>query len=362
MMAAAANVFPSASVGAPKLTKIAVFPGLRVLCWKNGNLYASRGYELLRGKVTREDSSLAWESAGVWRAGLVRRCTSRVRLASRLCRDGFHALAVLSSGHIVGAVPGKIILLAPAEPEFRASYKLLRGTRPLHITAGLNDHLVWGEYIDNPQRAEVHIYGSTDRGEHWDVAYTFPKGAIRHVHNIVYDKWENCLWVLTGDNGTECRIMRAACDFSNVEVVLSGKQQARCVGLIPTRDAIYFASDTPLEPNYVYRLNRRGNLTQVAKLNSSSISACRVGEALFFSTMVEPGEVNLEQNVWIYGSSDGTQFAPLLKWEKDRWPMGLFQYGNAVFPEGNNTSSVLAVTTVAVRGADSQTTLWRVIR
>ncbi len=72
------------------------------------------------------------------------------------------------------------------------------------------------------------------------------------------DEWANCLWVLTGDNGSECRILRVSCDFKNVDVVLSGHQQARAVALVPTSDGLYFSSDTPLESNHVYRLDREG--------------------------------------------------------------------------------------------------------
>jgi hypothetical protein len=32
-------------------------------------------------------------------------------------------------------------------------------------------------------------------------------------------------------NGSECRILRVSCDFRNVDVVLSGHQQARAVAL-----------------------------------------------------------------------------------------------------------------------------------
>jgi hypothetical protein len=360
MTAALANSLPDVPSGAPKLTKVAAFQGLRALCWDNGDLYASRGYELLRGKVNRQDFSLAWEPAGVWRAGLARRCTCSVRLASRFCRDGFHALAVLSSGHTIGAVPGRIITRAPGESEFRTSHKLLRGTRPLHITAGPSDHLVWGEYIDNTERTEVHIYGSTDHGEHWDVAYTFPKGAIRHVHNVVYDSWDNCYWVLTGDVGSECRMLRASLDFRSMHPVLAGSQQTRSAVLIPTREAIYFSSDTPLESNHVYRLARTGNLAKVAVLSSSSIYGCRVGNCVFFSTMVEPSEANRERDVCLFGSSDGLNWQRLLQWPKDLWPLKLFQYGNAFLPDGDNNSGLLALTTIAVKGADLETTIWRV--
>ena len=65
---------------------------------------------------------------------------------------------------------------------------------------------------------------------------------------------------------SECRILRASCDFSNVEIVLSGNQQARAVALVPTPEGLYFSSDTPLESNHVYRLDRRGALTELAAL------------------------------------------------------------------------------------------------
>ena len=119
---------------------------------------------------------------------------------------------------------------------------------------------------------------------------------------MVHDPWADCLWVLTGDNGDECRILRAACDLSHVDTVLQGKQQARAVAAVPTEHGLYFSSDTPLESNFIYRLDRQGNLSQLAAISSSSIYGCRVGTSLFFSTMVEPSEVNRDRSVRVYGS------------------------------------------------------------
>ncbi len=167
-------------------------------------------------------------------------------------------------------------------------YDRSRGTRPLHITAVPAAAVFWGEYFDNAARDEVHIYAPSDAGATWAVAYTFPRGAILHVHNVIHDPWEDCLWVLTGDYGDECRILRASCDFSRVETVLQGNQQARAVALVPLADGLYFSSDTPLESNYVYRLDRQRKLSQIATISSSSIYGCRVGDQIFFSTMVEP--------------------------------------------------------------------------
>jgi len=334
-------------------------PGLRALAWDGDWLHASRGYNLLRTQV-QNPSNLHWQPVADFRPPWKRRLSVKNRLASRLFRDGFHALSVLPSGSLVAAVPGAIVTLAPGETHFLQTHAVSRGTRPLHITAVPSGAVYWGEYFDNAARNEVHIYASADQGRTWQVAYTFPKGAIRHIHNIVHDPWADCLWIFTGDYGDECRVLRATCDLSQIDVVLQGNQQARAVAAVPTENAIYFSSDTPLESNYIYRLDRRGKLSQLAGISSSSIYGCRVGSQVFFSTMVEPSEVNRATNVRIYGAdvSNGEPWNPLLSWQKDIWPMGLFQYGNAFLPDGNNTTSYLALSTIAVESNDQTAMLY----
>jgi hypothetical protein len=347
-----------------RLIRVARFPRLRALAWANDYLYASRGYRVVRAKIQDPSSEIQWEPVAGFGPGLRRRLSVTNGLTMRLFRDGFHALAVLPSGALVAAVPGAIVTRAPYETKFRRTHKIRRGTRPLHLTAVPGGAIFWGEYFDNPDRDEVHIYGSADSGATWSIAYTFPQGAIRHIHNIVHDPWENCLWVLTGDYGDECRMLRATCDFSRVEAVLQGNQQARAVAAIPTEEGLYFASDTPLEPNYIYRLDREESLVQLAPIASSSIYGCRVAGRGFFSTMVEPSEVNHDRHVRLYGgdiSGGGTQGWHLLKaWQKDRWPMGLFQYGNAIMPDGHNSTPFLALTAVAVESDDLVTSLYAV--
>ncbi len=261
---------------------------------------------------------------------------------------------------MVGAVPGAIVTRHPGNNEFKLTHRVLRGTRPLHITGTPLGRIYWGEYFDNSERAEVHIYVSEDRGSTWQIAYTFPAGSIRHVHNVVYDRWADCLWILTGDEGAECKILRASCDLRTVDPVISGNQQARAVAGIPTQDALYLSTDTPCEKNHVYRLDRSGRLDRVVELNSSSIYGCRVGDALFFSTMVEPSAVNTGREVHIAVARKGSDWRTLLRWRKDRFSMRYFQYGNAILPDGENATRLLAVTTIAVEKDDLTTTLWEV--
>jgi hypothetical protein len=346
-----------AASSALKLRKIAAYRGIRLLAWDGDILYGCRGYEIVRLQTGKSQD---WEAVARFRPVWWRNFTSRSALSYRLVRDGFHALAILDDQTIVGAVPSAIVTRASNSDEFHVTHRVQRGTRPLHITKVPSGNIYWGEYFDNRERAEVHIYVSNDRGCTWEIAYTFPAGNIRHVHNIVYDRWGNCLWILTGDEGAECKVLRASCDLRSVEEVLAGNQQTRAVAAIPTEHGMYLSTDTPFEKNHVYRSDRSGNVEQIGDLASSSIFGCRVGEATFFSTMIEPSAVNIGREVHLVGSRDGTNWQVLARWKKDNLPMRYFQYGNALLPDGENSTHYLAATTIAVETDDLVTTLWEI--
>jgi phosphoribosyl-AMP cyclohydrolase len=357
-----------------KLRRAAAWRGIRVLAWDSDILYGGRGYQIVRLQTQQVDrrhigEPAAWEAVASFRPVWWRSLTSRTAMSYRLMRDGYHALAILNNRQtndrtMVGAVPGALVTRTPGNNEFHITHRVQRGIRPLHVTPVPSGNIYWGEYFDNRERAEVHIYVSTDRGCTWQIAYTFPAGSIRHVHNIVYDRWGDCLWILTGDEGAECKVLRADCDLRSVEVVLTGNQQARAVAAIPTQNGLYLSTDTPFEKNHVYRLDRAGNVGPVGDLASSSIFGCKVnckvGDAMFFSTMVEPSAVNTGREVHLAGSRDGTSWQVLASWKKDNLPMRYFQYGNAFLPDGENSTNYLAATTIAVDTDDLVTTLWEV--
>ncbi len=356
------NELGAARSSAISLRKVAAWRGIRVLAWDCDVLYGCRGYELvcLKSAHLQHSEDTAWQNVASFSPDWWRNVTSRYRLTYRLVRDGFHALAVLDDGTMIAAVPGKIVTRAPEGKQFNSTHKVLRGTRPLHITAVPEGNIYWGEYFDNRYRAEVHIYASADRGQTWHVAHTFSAGEIRHVHNIVYDRWADCLWILTGDEGTECKILRASCDLRSIETVLSGNQQARAVAAIPAEHGLYLSTDTPFEQNHVLRLDRAGRVYKVADLASSSIFGCRTINSFFFSTMAEPSQVNSTREVYLISSANGTNWQALARWDKDSLPMRYFQYGNAILPDGNNATKYLAATTIAVKQDDLVTTLWEV--
>jgi len=337
------------------LEPIGRFPGLRVLAWEAGVLYAARQYALFRW--TAEGGR--WQPMGSWNPGAWRRWVSAFRLGDRFVRGGCHALARLGDGGLVAAFPKVLALLPAGARRFQPTFRIPRGRRPLMLAGTPTGWLYWGEYFRNPARDPVHVYGSAD-GVTWRIVYTFPAGTVNHVHSIAYDRYAQCLWVLTGDEGDACRILRTGLDWSSVDTVLSGDQQARAVALVPRADALYFASDTEWEQNYIYRLDRGGRVTRLAAIAASSFWGCAVGRAVFFTTAVEPSPVNTHPEAMIYGSADGTAWTPLVRWRHDGWHLRLFQYANIILPAGDNDGDILAASGTAVRGEDEVTHVWRV--
>src|SRR3954452_10668594 len=92
---------------------IAKFPRMRALFWDGDVLYASRGYELLQANIG--SGTIAWKTVAHYQPEVWRKITSASKFTYRLFRDGFHALTILPTGHMVAAAPKAIVRLAPGE-------------------------------------------------------------------------------------------------------------------------------------------------------------------------------------------------------------------------------------------------------
>ena len=339
-----------------RLRPLGRFPGRRALTWHHATLYASERYALWRW-ISSEDR---WEFVARYQPDWTRRLSSSTRLGSRLCRDGFHSLGILPDGGLVAILPKAIAICATGQTDFKTVWRIRRGTRPLALAVLPDGAMYWGEYFDNKDRDEVHVYGSRDGGRSWKVVYTFPPGRIRHIHSITYDPHGNHLWMCTGDYGDESHIMRVSLDWKTVESVVGPSQQTRTVRPMPTENGLYFATDSELEQNHIYRLSSSGALEELSPTSGPSLWSCRVGPALFFSTNVEPSRVNLSRWVTIQGSRDRKTWTRLVEWRKDRWHPFLFQYGNIILPMGANDPLILAATGAAVEREDGVLHLWEV--
>ena len=256
--------------------------------------------------------------------------------------------------------------------------------RSLYITEvnnieGFQDCIVFGEYFNNPEKKEVKIFSKSVDTE-WKTTYAFLEGEINHIHNIIPDKYEKCLWILTGDFGNSSAIWKVEENFKKVECVLRGKQIFRsCIGF-PTREGLIYATDTPFSKNSVrllYKNNADDNYysKHIQDINGSCIYGCRYNDKLYFSTVVESngvyknrfhallsrckGDGIKDYKSYLY-KEDGRKFKIVYSSEKDALPFVPFQFGSIQFPAVDFHFDVLPLYHVASKKYDLSTLLLKI--
>lgn len=331
---------------------------LRVLHVDGALVYASHGLDV---HVSRDGGRSFTLLGRAWRTA-ASRALALTPIASRLLRAGVHALVPLFDGGHVAVVRGAILRREVFGARFEVTHEVARGTRPLNVCADGEGVLFFGEYFGNPARDEVHVYGSED-GRAWDVAYTFPRKTIRHVHAVVHDPYRHGLWVLTGDDADEAGVWWTADRFRTLEPVARGFQGARAVMALPTPRGLIVPSDAPDEPNFIQRLDpRTGRMERLAAVPGSVFSAGRTHRLYLVSTALEPSAVNLDPRVALFGSVDGEDWRPVARFERDLAPLndirGRLQYPMVLLPSGTQSDGGVLATGQALRGLHGRLLRW----
>ena len=237
---------------------------------------------------------------------------------------------------------------------------------PLNICCGNgNMTAVWGDYGPNPNREAVHIYGLTKSGD-IQILYSFPKGSIRHIHNII-PKLDGGYYIFTGDTEPDAGIYEADREFKNIIPVLTGAQQNRAVVGFDTPQGLLYATDSVNEENYIYLLKKPASACKLGKMNGSCIYGSPCCGGWLFSTTVEPDERNRGIFSWVsYKRGDGilSNEVHLLYvdekfnvnvmdvFQKDIFPMKMMQYGSIQFSQGRDDE--IWIYPVAVRKYDGR--------
>ena len=213
----------------------------------------------------------------------------------------------------------------------------------------------YGEYIWNSNKGPVSIF-KRNSGK-WAKVYSFPANTITHIHNIFYDQYRNSFIILTGDKDFESGIWKADVDFKNVQPVLVGKQQYRSCVAFPVKDGIIYATDTPLEKNYIYHviIDKDFNVKQITRefdLYGPCIYGCEYNNSFYFANSVEPdsslskwqyrftyklGEGVLDNASHLIKRNEDGEYEEIASVKKDILPMWLFQFGNILFPQNNSS-------------------------
>lgn len=248
--------------------------------------------------------------------------------------------------------------------ELLSSYPVGNNMRnPLKITyihdiEGFDNGFVYGEYGWNTNRSKVNILRYD--GNAWINVFTFPEKTICHIHALIPDVQNKCVYILTGDNDHESGIWKATNNFRDVTPIVVGSQRYRSCAAILRDSNIIYGTDTPLEANGLLSINLKNNncIKKIIDLPGSVINALEINDTWWFATAVEQ-DPNLPFILHCFSSRIGPgikdRFSHIFKFssdghveemfclKKDIFPMWLFQFGNLFFVNNYRDNRVFAV-------------------
>ena len=228
--------------------------------------------------------------------------------------------------------------------------------------AGFESGIYFGDYLDNPTKESVKLNKVT--GSHKKEikpVFSFKKGEANHIHNIIPDSINNCLWLLLGDFDNAAAIWKAKDNFSQLERVVSGSQKYRSCVAFPWKGGLLYATDSQLEKNSIRFLSLEDGCWESRKifdLNGSSIYGMETKDYFVFSTSTEPdiiknsrilafldnkngpGILKKQSDIVICRKND-LKCKVIASLEKDCLPFRLFQFGSIKFPKGKVNNNVV---------------------
>jgi hypothetical protein len=286
----------------------------------------SNGYKLYKRGDGKKNTCL-----GTLPISFSKKIQSTTKLGARLTRNEINHVIKVTDDVFACFAFGSVYLIHGKEGVIE-KIGPIKGSRPLCVCAN-GSQIYYGVYTSNEERNCIELFCFDIQKNEWSVFYTFDN--IRHIHGVFWDNFESKMWVTTGDLDHESIIWRFN-DNQSPEKIATGSQQTRTVDLLFTKEAIYYATDAPDEPNYIYRLDRStGKKEQLQKVGGPVFYGCQTGNWMFFSTVVEPSKINRTDVVELWGSNNnGKNWTLIKEFKKDFLSKKLFQYGQIKLPYG----------------------------
>ncbi|MBC8401061.1 MAG: hypothetical protein H8E14_06190 [Candidatus Marinimicrobia bacterium] len=251
-------------------------------------------------------------------------------LVERLTRTNISHILPLNDESLLVFFDHKIYKLDPTGA--LSEYYIKTCRRPVNIYYNnITERILWGDYLASYNNV-INIYESRDLGKSWDILYTFPRGTIRHIHNIVYDKYSQHFWVLTGDSDEESGIWKTK-DFKDFKPFLVGSQSYRSMSIIPTADGLLIPTDTEYNENYIqFYSYKSSRLKRIQKLDGSAFFAQRINDNYFISTVCEPSKTNKIKYTDLWISKDINNWNRILHLKGDIFAGRVFRYPSIKLP------------------------------
>lgn len=335
-------------------TPLCFMPDGRLICYQHGDIFVIKnGQELKRFVLFKSFKE---------------RALGKIKLISRLLRMGVRAAATIDDTTTILSIGNILYEFNIISGMLSKGYHCDEGIRPLIFTTvknieGVTGGVYFGGYLGNLEKQPVNVYHRIGVDE-WEVVYTFPKGTINHVHNIVADPYRQCLWIFTGDFDDAAAIWKVTDGFKKVERIAYGDQKWRGCVAFAIPEGVLYATDTPFSKNHIYLMKEDGLVEIVSDICGSCIYGCQWKDKYVFSSTVEAdgrdeslkkllfskkrGDGIEDDYVRMYMGDCTTGFKEVYKEEKDGLPF-IFQFGVFKFPAGTNNSDTLYFQPVATK-------------
>jgi hypothetical protein len=218
------------------------------------------------------------------------------------------------------------------------------------------DFIYFGDYGYNPDKKKMSLWKISLSDYSFSRVFTFADGQINHIHNIIFDELERP-YVFTGDFGNSAAIYLFDKSFLCPKILASGSQLFRSCVAFFSGGALYYATDTPMEQNYLMKYDGR-TFSKVQDLPGSVIYGGELSGGFVFSTTIEneSNEMNNKKNAFRYNRGKGIAdwYARLYYYnyaqgkltiidrrKKDILPMLAFKFGCYIIPDGRLSSPLL---------------------
>lgn len=344
---------------AKRTNPLCFLPNGQLVCYRHGRiLLLQEGLEMtsFRIPVSCKEHLLGWN-----------------RYVIRLLRLGIRCAIAIDNGHVVISIGNKLHEVNLIKGSITKGWFCGNGIRPLILSdvknvGGFDDGIYFGGYLSNIDKKPVNIYRRTGEDE-WIVVYTFPKGTINHVHNIVADPYRKCLWIFTGDFYDASAIWKVTDNFKKVERMSCNDQKYRGCVVYALPEGLLYATDAPFTDNYIYLMNpETREVKEVFSIHGSCIYGCKWKDKYVFSSTVEGDGRDTPKIEFLFGRKRGAGikddfvhmymgnlkegFTEIYKEKKDCMPYYTFQFGVFKFPDGMNNCDTLYFQPVATNEHD----------
>ena len=344
---------------ANRTTPLCYLPSGKLVCYKDGKL-------LVYCDDRIESDYPVFSSR---REALLGKC----RFLFRAMRLGIRTAVALDETHILLSIGNMMYEYDLEARRLSNGYSCCEGVRalifsPVKGIEGIDDGVYFGTYQSVSSTNPVHIYKRTGIDE-WQIEYTFEAGSVGHVHNIIADPYRQCAWIFTGDFGDHAAIWKVTENFGKVERVFYGNQKYRACVINALPEGLLYATDSPLDDDYIILLNpETGELKVIMSIEGSCIYGCKWKDKYVFESSVEPSGVYRnklhfllsreigpgikDRYVRMYCGNLEDGFKEIYKEKKDCLPYATFQFGVVKFSFGENNSDKLYFQPVAVKTND----------